>query len=115
MRALRPDGICYKAICGTEAWREYVSSRTVPFSESFEGAGPIIPIFFVLSPGMGPLKESLGKKLGYTVRTPQYITGARPGGDCRGSNGASLQGEALGVSTEYSLGQTLAADTVKKI
>ena len=69
MRALRPDGICYKAICGTEAWREYVSNRTVPSSESFEGAGPITPIFFVLSPGMGPLKGSLGKKLGYTVRT----------------------------------------------
>ena len=31
MRALRPDGTCYEAICGTEAWREYVSNRTVPF------------------------------------------------------------------------------------
>ena len=75
MRALRPDGICYKAICGTEAWREYVSNRTVPFSESFEGAGPITPIFFVLSPEMGPLKGSLGKKLGYTVRTSTILLG----------------------------------------
>ena len=74
MRALRPDGICYKAICGTEAWREYVSNRTVPFSESFEGAGPITPIFFVLSPGMDPLKdvESLGKKLGYTAISKNF-------------------------------------------
>ena len=74
IRALRPDGICYKAICGTEAWREYVSSRTVPFSESFERAGPMTPIFFVLSPGMDPLKdvESLGKKLGYTAISKNF-------------------------------------------
>ena len=30
LRALRPDGMCYEAIRGTEVWREYVSNRTVP-------------------------------------------------------------------------------------
>jgi dynein heavy chain len=38
------------------------------FAKSFEEASPSTPIFFILSPGVNPLKdvEQLGKKLGYT-------------------------------------------------
>lgn len=38
------------------------------FAKSFEEASPSTPIFFILSPGVNPLKdvEQLGKTLGYT-------------------------------------------------
>lgn len=38
------------------------------FAKSFEEASPSTPIFFILSPGVNPLKdvEQLGKQLGYT-------------------------------------------------
>lgn len=38
------------------------------FSKSFEEASPSTPIFFILSPGVNPLKdvEALGHQLGYT-------------------------------------------------
>lgn len=38
------------------------------FSKSYEEASPSTPIFFILSPGVNPLKdvEDLGKQLGYT-------------------------------------------------
>lgn len=38
------------------------------FAKSFEEASPSTPIFFILSPGVNPLKdvEQLGKVLGYT-------------------------------------------------
>merc|ERR1719412_1537583 len=47
---------------------KYISNKSVPFSESFEESGPSTPIFFILSPGVDPLKdaEALGKKLGFT-------------------------------------------------
>jgi dynein heavy chain, axonemal len=40
----------------------------VEFAKSFEEASPSTPIFFILSPGVNPLKdvEQLGKQLGYT-------------------------------------------------
>lgn len=38
------------------------------FAKSFEEASPSTPIFFILSPGVNPLKdvEELGKQLGFT-------------------------------------------------
>lgn len=38
------------------------------FAKSFEETSPSTPIFFILSPGVNPLKdvEQLGKQLGYT-------------------------------------------------
>ena len=48
---------------------QYVENRSVEFSKSYEESGPGTPIFFVLSPGVNPLKdvEALGKKMGYTI------------------------------------------------
>lgn len=49
-------------ICNT------ISGRSVEFDKSYEETGPGTPVFFILSPGVDPLKdvEALGKKLGFT-------------------------------------------------
>lgn len=48
---------------------KYVENRTIEFSKSYEETGPGTPVFFILSPGVDPLKdvEALGKKLGFTI------------------------------------------------
>lgn len=48
---------------------KYVEKRTIPFETSYEETGPGTPVFFVLSPGVDPLKdvEAVGKKLGFTL------------------------------------------------
>ena len=47
----------------------YVEKRSIPFEVSYQESGPATPVFFVLSPGVDPLKdvEALGKKLGFSV------------------------------------------------
>ena len=52
----------------------YVEKTVIPFEESFKETGPGTPVFFVLSPGVDPLKdvEALGKKLGYTVDSGKF-------------------------------------------
>lgn len=47
---------------------KYVENRAVPFAKSFEETGPGTPVFFILSPGVDPLKdvEAVGKTLGWT-------------------------------------------------
>lgn len=46
---------------------KYVEGRSVEFAKSYEESGPGTPVFFILSPGVDPLKdvEALGKKLGF--------------------------------------------------
>jgi len=46
----------------------YTENRTIDFATSWEESGPSTPMFFVLSPGVDPLKdvEAHGKKLGFT-------------------------------------------------
>ena len=48
---------------------KYVEGRSIEFAKSFEESGPGTPIFFILSPGVDPLKdvEALGKKIGFTT------------------------------------------------
>ena len=76
MRALRPDRMTYamRLFVEQKLGEKYVSNRTVSFAESFEESGPTTPIFFVLSPGVDPLKdvETLGKKLGYTALNKNF-------------------------------------------
>ena len=47
---------------------KYTEGRAIPFAKSYEESGPGTPVFFILSPGVDPLKdvEALGKKLGFT-------------------------------------------------
>lgn len=44
-----------------------MSGGSIHFSQSYEESSPATPIFFILSPGVDPLKdvEALGKKLGF--------------------------------------------------
>lgn len=53
---------------------KYVENRTMEFSKSFEETSPSTPIFFILSPGVNPLKdvEALGKSLGFTADTGNF-------------------------------------------
>ena len=46
------------------------------FAKSFEEASPSTPIFFILSPGVNPLKdvEQLGKQLGYTEDSGNFVS-----------------------------------------
>lgn len=70
MRCFRPDRMTYAvtAFIEEKLHPKYVENRAVPFEKSFEESGPGTPIFFILSPGVDPLKdvEAIGKKLGFT-------------------------------------------------
>ncbi|XP_014225178.1 dynein beta chain, ciliary [Trichogramma pretiosum] len=70
LRALRPDRMTYAiaAFIEEKLGPRYVESRTVEFAKSFEETSPSTPIFFILSPGVNPLKdvEDLGRRLGFT-------------------------------------------------
>ena len=48
---------------------KYIEGRSVEFTKSYEESGPATPIFFILSPGVDPLKdvEKVGQKLGFTT------------------------------------------------
>lgn len=37
--------------------RKYVIGRSLDFAVSFEESGPATPMFFILSPGVDPLKD----------------------------------------------------------
>ena len=54
--------------------RKYVEKGSIPFDESYKETGPGTPVFFVLSPGVDPLKdvENLGKKLGFTIDNKNF-------------------------------------------
>ncbi|XP_052121255.1 dynein beta chain, ciliary-like [Frankliniella occidentalis] len=76
MRALRPDRMMYAvaAFIEEKLGSKYVEGRAVEFARSFEETSPSTPIFFILSPGVNPLKdvESLGRKLGYTLNNGNF-------------------------------------------
>ena len=71
MRALRPDRMTYAMTAYVEEnmGQKYVEGRAPEFAVSYEESGPATPIFFILSPGVDPLKdvEALGMKLGFTT------------------------------------------------
>lgn len=66
MRALRPDRMTYATYAYVEEKMgpKYIEARQVDFSVSFQESSSTTPVFFVLSPGVDPLKdvEKLGKK-----------------------------------------------------
>ncbi len=53
---------------------KYVEGRAVEFSKSYEESGPGTPMFFILSPGVDPLKdvEKQGKKLGFNTDSRNF-------------------------------------------
>ncbi|XP_067212065.1 dynein beta chain, ciliary [Linepithema humile] len=70
LRALRPDRMTYAiaAFIEEKLGGKYIEARTVEFAKSYEETSPSTPIFFILSPGVNPLKdvEDLGRRLGFT-------------------------------------------------
>ncbi|KAK7919112.1 hypothetical protein WMY93_010396 [Mugilogobius chulae] len=76
MRALRPDRMTYavRDFVEQKLGSQYVSGRALDFAVSFEESGPATPMFFVLSPGVDPLKdvEKHGKKLGFTLDNKNF-------------------------------------------
>ncbi|KAK9886617.1 hypothetical protein WA026_017539 [Henosepilachna vigintioctopunctata] len=76
MRALRPDRMTYamKVFVEDKLGAKYVTSRTEDFEKSYEETSNTTPTFFILSPGVNPLKyvEVLGKKLGFTHRKGNF-------------------------------------------
>ncbi|XP_076000722.1 dynein axonemal heavy chain 11 isoform X3 [Genypterus blacodes] len=71
MRALRPDRMTYalRNFVEEKLGVKYTEGRKIEFAKSFRESGPASPVFFILSPGVDPLKdvESLGRKLGFTI------------------------------------------------
>nr|XP_054595116.1 dynein axonemal heavy chain 11 [Nothobranchius furzeri] len=71
MRALRPDRMTYalRNFVEEKLGVKYTEGRKSEFAKSFRESGPAFPVFFILSPGVDPLKdvESLGRKLGFTI------------------------------------------------
>ncbi|XP_047613274.1 dynein axonemal heavy chain 9 isoform X4 [Phacochoerus africanus] len=76
MRALRPDRMAYamRDFIEEKLGSKYVVGRALDFAASFEESGPATPMFFILSPGVDPLKdvENQGKKLGYTFNNRNF-------------------------------------------
>ncbi|XP_012283270.1 dynein beta chain, ciliary [Orussus abietinus] len=76
LRALRPDRMTYAvtAFIEEKLGMKYVESRTVEFSKSYEETSPSTPIFFILSPGVNPLKdvENLGCRMGFTSKAQNF-------------------------------------------
>ncbi|CAF1004056.1 unnamed protein product, partial [Didymodactylos carnosus] len=70
MRALRPDRMLYALSLFVEEklGKQFVENRAVPFTKSYDETTPSTPVFFILSPGVDPIKdvEALGKKLGFS-------------------------------------------------
>uniref|UniRef100_A0A665X1X3 Dynein, axonemal, heavy chain 9 n=1 Tax=Echeneis naucrates TaxID=173247 RepID=A0A665X1X3_ECHNA len=76
MRALRPDRMTYavRDFVEEKLGSKYVIGRSLDFSVSFEESSPATPMFFILSPGVDPLKdvEKHGKKVGYTFDNKNF-------------------------------------------
>uniref|UniRef100_A0A6I8PBB0 Dynein axonemal heavy chain 17 n=1 Tax=Ornithorhynchus anatinus TaxID=9258 RepID=A0A6I8PBB0_ORNAN len=76
MRAVRPDRMTYavRDFVEEKLGSKYVTGRTLDFASSFEECGRATPMFFILSPGVDPLKdvEKQGKKLGFTFNNQNF-------------------------------------------
>lgn len=71
LRCLRPDRMSYamRNFVALKMGQKYIDVSRIPLAKSFEESNPTAPIFFILSPGVDPVKEveALGQKLGYSA------------------------------------------------
>ncbi|XP_010211142.1 PREDICTED: dynein heavy chain 17, axonemal, partial [Tinamus guttatus] len=71
LRCMRPDRMTYavRNFVEEKMGSKFVEGRSVEFAKSYEESSPSTAIFFILSPGVDPLKdvEALGKKLNFTI------------------------------------------------
>lgn len=76
MRALRPDRMTYAVIGFIEEklGSKFITVRSIPFEKSYEETSNSTPTFFILSPGVNPVKdvEKLGKKLGFVFEKGSF-------------------------------------------
>ncbi|KAJ3202267.1 hypothetical protein HDU82_007485 [Entophlyctis luteolus] len=68
LRCLRPDRMSYavRNFIGQKMGAKYMDSSRIPLAKSYEEMKPATPIFFILSPGVDPVKEveALGRTMG---------------------------------------------------
>lgn len=64
----------YRLFVEEKLGTRYVKKHSIPFEQSFKETGPATPVFFVLSPGVDPLKdvEALGKKMGFSIDNKNF-------------------------------------------
>ncbi|KAM9352911.1 dynein axonemal heavy chain 11 [Symphorus nematophorus] len=71
LRALRPDRMTYalRNFVEESMGTKYVEVARLEFDKLYEDSSPSTPVFFILSPGVDPLKdvEKLGLKLGFSI------------------------------------------------
>ncbi|XP_051263753.1 dynein axonemal heavy chain 11 isoform X2 [Dicentrarchus labrax] len=71
LRALRPDRMTYtlRNFVEESMGTKYVEAARLEFVKLYEDSCPSTPVFFILSPGVDPLKdvEKLGLKLGFSI------------------------------------------------
>lgn len=69
MRCLRPDRMTYalRTFMEDKLGTKYTEGRSIPFASTYEEASNMTPLFFILSPGVDPLKdvEAHGHIIGY--------------------------------------------------
>ncbi|XP_064890245.1 dynein axonemal heavy chain 17 isoform X3 [Columba livia] len=71
LRCMRPDRMTYaiRDFVEEKMGSKYVEGRSVELFKAYKESSPSTPLFFILSPGVDPLKdlEVLGKKLNFTI------------------------------------------------
>ncbi|XP_055373642.1 dynein beta chain, ciliary isoform X2 [Condylostylus longicornis] len=71
IRAVRPDRMIYamRLFIEQTMGKCYTEEKVIPFNEIFKEITSSVPVFFILSPGIDPIRdvEILGKQLGYTI------------------------------------------------
>ncbi|NXE29303.1 DYH17 protein, partial [Ardeotis kori] len=71
LRCMRPDRMTYaiRNFVEEKMGSKYVEGRSIDFAKVYKESSPSTPLFFILSPGVDPLKdvEALGKKLNFTI------------------------------------------------
>ncbi|KAI9142914.1 dynein heavy chain and region D6 of dynein motor-domain-containing protein [Paraphysoderma sedebokerense] len=70
LRALRPDRMSYavRQFIGIKMGQKYIDSSRIPLVKTYEETNSATPVFFILSPGVDPVKEveAHGRTLGFT-------------------------------------------------
>uniref|UniRef100_A0A8D0L4V2 Dynein axonemal heavy chain 11 n=1 Tax=Sphenodon punctatus TaxID=8508 RepID=A0A8D0L4V2_SPHPU len=76
LRALRPDRMTYalRNFVADKLGSKYAEGTRMDLVKSYEESSPDTPVFFILSPGVDPLKdmETLGKRLGFTIDSGKF-------------------------------------------
>ncbi|XP_010292517.1 PREDICTED: dynein heavy chain 17, axonemal-like, partial [Phaethon lepturus] len=71
LRCMRPDRMTYaiRNFVEEKMGSKFVEGRSVELFKAYKESSPSTPLFFILSPGVDPLKdvEALGRKLDFTI------------------------------------------------